>query len=139
MKNSIKLVLSGMAVMVGLQGCSMTINARIYDLSGSGGVANAEFKWTGSGTGPLTGSLPDGELFRGEYTTVASGVSGWGTTFRSVYTVNLTSDLQRGSAIATGNRGTVIDCEYVVRSGSATGYGVCRDNKSRTYRLMFGG
>lgn len=139
MKNSVKLVPLCLAVLAGLQGCSMTINARIYDLGGSGGVANAEFKWTGSGTGPLTGSLPDGESFRGEYTTVASGITGWGTTFSSVYTVNLSSDLQRGSAIATGNRGTVIDCEYVVRSGSATGYGVCRDNKKRTYRLMFGG
>lgn len=138
MKNSLKL-LCAMCVLLLLHGCSMTINARIYDLSGSGGVANAAFKWTGSGSGPLTGSLPDGEVFQGEYTTVASGVSGWGTTFRSVYTVSLSNDLERGSAIATGNRGTVIDCEYVVRAGTATGYGVCRDNKKRAYRLMFGG
>lgn len=45
----------------------------------------------------------------------------------------------RGAAVATSRAGTSIECEYVTSSSrrNPEGFGVCRDNHGRVYRLIF--
>jgi hypothetical protein len=43
---------------------------------------------------------------------------------------------QFGNAVLVGDKGTVLDCEYVVGVG-AHGTGACKDNNGGKYRLLF--
>jgi hypothetical protein len=73
----------------------------------------------------------------------------WGSVFATVYgpagsaTATDTGysgsieNKQKGSAIVTGNQGTVVECEYVTSAFGAQGYGACKDNKGNRYKLMF--
>jgi hypothetical protein len=129
-----------------LTNCSL--NGRLYNLS-TGEQLTAKFTYSGSGRGQIQLTSPGGESFNGEYVTVAGGSMAWGTIFSSVYTPGGSAfgsasavggsieNMQKGSAIVTGNKGTVIQCEYVTSAYSAQGYGACQDNKGNHYKLMF--
>jgi len=143
--------LSGPLFLVAVVALSLSCGARkarLYNLD-SGQVLNASFTWGGSGKGKLTIVMPDGEQCTGEYVTVPEGSSTWGSVFGTVYgpggsvsgsatgySVSVEGK-QKGTAIATSNKGTVIECEYVTSSWSPQGYGACQDNKGTVYRLMF--
>jgi hypothetical protein len=129
-----------------LVGCAL--KARIYNLD-TGQVLVATFNYSGSGKGPIEITLPSGEVCKGEYLTVAGGSMAWGSVFATVYgpagsaTATDTGysgsieNKQKGSAIVTGNQGTVVECEYVTTAAGAEGYGACKDNKGNRYKLMF--
>ncbi len=129
-----------------LFGCATTtreVPARLYSLS-DGQVIQATFSFSGSTSGTITVPLASGEILRGEYRTLRSGATGWGAIFSqggatAVGTINTRSAEYRGVAIASGAQGTVIECEYVTSSSSRRpeGYGACRDNHARIYRLVF--
>lgn len=121
--------------------CGCTYAARLYDVQSGGPPLPAKFKWNGSGHGGIEITLPSGEVCTGEYVTVADDTTTWGSVFSAGSTVNgyavTTQGKQRGSAIVTGNKGTAIQCEYVTSAMSPSGYGSCRDNGGKIYKLMF--
>ncbi|MGD0342609.1 MAG: hypothetical protein ABSA76_12975, partial [Bacteroidales bacterium] len=60
--------------------CGCTETARVYPVEGplmqqNVGVLYAKFLWDGSGSGWIKIVLPDGEICKGEYTTLVDGVS----------------------------------------------------------------
>jgi hypothetical protein len=125
-----------------------TRRARLYNLT-TGEVSVVEYSYSGSGRGRISTVLASGERLRGEYVTVAGGQMEWGTIYASVYSPtgdasgSATSQSvsvegkQRGGAIVTGDKGTIINCEYVTSVWNGAGTGACKDNKGTLYKLMF--
>ena len=121
---------------------------RLYNLT-TGEVTTMEYSYSGSGRGKIRGVLPSGEKLQGEYVTIAGGRTDWGMIYASVYGAGgstsgsgtvLSSQMeskQRGTAIATGDKGTIIQCEYITSAWSGAGSGACKDNKGVLYKLMF--
>lgn len=127
---------------------SCTRQARIYNLT-TGEVTEAHYSYGGSGKGKIWTTLKTGEMLKGEYVTIAGGQVGWGSIFGSVYgkggsasgsasgyTVS-TEAKQRGTAILTGDKGTIVTCEYVTSAWNGAGTGACKDNHDVLYKLMF--
>jgi hypothetical protein len=124
--------------------------ARLYDLE-TAEVIQAKFIFSGTTKGNIYFSLPNGEKFQGEYSTIPSGSVSWGAIYSSVYGggmnasghgsgIALNKSLKyHGSAIATGDKNTLIECEYVTNSSrySPQGFGACRDNRGKKYKLFF--
>ncbi|MGB8541410.1 MAG: hypothetical protein WCD49_07205 [Candidatus Acidiferrales bacterium] len=127
-------------------GC--TKKARLYNLT-TGEVVPAQFSYNGTGKGTLTAVTSSGEKFKGEYVTLAGGQVSWGIIYASVYGpkgsasgsssnfASSTEAKQRGSAIATGDKGTIIQCEYITSAWNGGGSGACKDNHDVLYKLMF--
>jgi hypothetical protein len=126
-----------LVVILVLSGC--TEHGRLYNLD-TGATTVISFSYSGSGHGKLSGTLPSGELMKGEYTTVANAAYGWGSIYSSTGSASASavtvSGRQYGSAIATGDKGTVVECEYVTGM-SVHGSGACKDNHGGKYKLMF--
>src|SRR5262245_19056405 len=102
--------------------CVIVKTARVYDLD-NGTILQATFKYSGSGKGPVACTKSDAVSCSGEYVTVASGTTGWGTVFAPVYPPGgrgttatgavITSEvdrIQKGSAVATCSHGMVVEC-----------------------------
>jgi hypothetical protein len=144
MKKAILLVLAMIFVLV-ISGCSM--KATMYPVSGplvESGQAQpipVEYSYNGSGHGSIIFYMPDGEICKGEYTTVAD--SQIATVFAydqfTTYYGNgfSTSSKQHGQAIAYGNAGTVLQAEYFVDAMTFHGYGLAKDNKGNIFKLMW--
>lgn len=127
-------------------GC--TRSARLYNLT-TGEVVPVQFSYNGRGKGTLTALAASGEKFKGEYVTMPSGEVTWGSIYASVYGPNgsasgsgstfssRTDARQRGTAIATGDKGTIIQCEYFTSALNGGGAGGCKDNHGVLYKLMF--
>jgi hypothetical protein len=127
-------------------GCSK--KARIYNLT-TGEVVPAQFSYNGTGKGTLTAVTASGEKLKGEYVTLAGGQVSWGSIYASVYGpkgsasgsgssfASSTEAKQRGTAIATGDKGTIIQCEYITSVWNGGGTGACKDNHDVLYKLMF--
>ncbi|MDZ7413093.1 MAG: hypothetical protein ONB15_06100 [candidate division KSB1 bacterium] len=134
-------VVCGSLLAVALMTTGCTYAARLYDIQAGGSPIAAKFKWSGSGKGKVEMTLPSGEVLVGEYVTVADDTMTWGLVFIAGATVNgyavTTQGKQRGTAIVTGTQGTTIQCEYVTSAVSPSGYGSCRDNRGKIYKLMF--
>lgn len=133
------LIAASMLLVFALSGCQRT--ARLYNLA-TGEVFSIVYKKK-----RITGTMPSGEKLNGEYSTIQGGSVTWGNIYASVYgsggsatgsstgiAVNLDTQA-RGSAIATGDRGTIIECEYI--AGTDAGAGACKDNRGNKYKLMF--
>jgi hypothetical protein len=122
--------------------------ARLYNLT-TGEVVPVQFTYSGSGKGKLSAVSAAGERFTGEYVTLAGGQIGWGTIYASVYSpkgsasgsstsvTSSTEAKQHGTAIATGDKGTIIQCEYITSAWNGAGSGGCKDNHDVLYKLMF--
>ena len=77
---------------------------------------------------------------------VHGGAVGWGSVYSSVYgtagsasansngTAVALSLQGQGSAILTGDKGTVLNCEFI---SSGHGTGACEDSHGAKYKLMF--
>jgi hypothetical protein len=123
---------------------TQALAAHLYDLGG-GPTVEAGFAWTGSGHGSVTVVLPTGNRCVGEYTTLAGANPGWGSLYAKVFgPVGSDNSVQRGSAIASGSDGTLIQCEYITEGSvqGVRGQGVCSeshspDGKDRLWKLMF--
>jgi hypothetical protein len=118
---------------------SCTMHGHIYNLQ-TGETTVVNFSYSGSGHGHLSATLASGEVFKGEYTTTADAAYGWGSIYGSGGSATASTGTfngkQYGTAVATGDKGTVIDCEYVT-SMSLHGSGACKDNHGGKYKLMF--
>jgi hypothetical protein len=146
-----------MMIILFLSGCVHSsgpdkLSARLYDTQ-NGNVIPAWFYFSGTRVGEVGLVMPDGETMRGEYSTAPAGSTTWGSIYANAYSpVGLASsnafgyartvpNALRGQAVAVGNRGTTLQCEYVTNNSrvSSQGNGVCQDNRGKYYRLMFGG
>ncbi len=121
-------------------GCTAT--ARLYpanDIAAATGILTFSYEDTGLGYGPVSLRMPDGEMLTGEYTTVSTT----DTTFGTIMSGGQVSSFQGfssgggspGTASLIGNRGTLMQCEYI--AGDFSGTGTCRTNKGAQYRLHF--
>ncbi len=124
-----------------------TREVRLYNIA-SGESFKVSAKSKGTGKGLMEGALPSGERLGGEYVVVQNASVGWGSVYGggtgpSGYSsggatgTSITMRGQRyGSAILTGDKGTVLDCEFTV-GVNAHGTGLCKDNHDAKYRMMF--
>jgi hypothetical protein len=118
---------------------------RLYNLK-TAEVAHGTFDFGATTTGRVTIPLTTGEVLRGEYSTAPEGTVTWGSIYGAVYaraafSSNSVPLTLRGQAVVTGDRSTVVECEYVTNNAqdSPQGHGACRDNRGNLYRVMFGG
>jgi hypothetical protein len=111
-------------------------SARLYNLT-TGEVATIIYHG-GHSHGTLQTEIKS-ESLHGEYSTVRGGAMAWGSIYSGGGVANGYAGSvplsARGSAILTGNKGTVINCEYI--SGVRNGSGACEDNHGTKYKLMF--
>ena len=85
--------------------------------------------------------MASGEILEGEFTTVDQDNHSFGQIYGQAYgaavsSVYLNSNSNPGVARLSGNRGTVLDCEYMVNR-TGTGTGACKANNGRIYRVHF--
>jgi hypothetical protein len=110
------------AVSVALVGVGCTLHGRIYNLT-TGEVTPVTISYSGSGRGKISGVIASsGERVDGEYLTFAHVPVNWGSIYAKVYgtagsaftnAASLGKSNQYGTAVVTGNKGSVVDCEYV--------------------------
>ena len=125
-----------------------TKSARLYNLQ-SAEVSRFDYTENGSGKGVIIGELTSGERLHGEYVTVAGGDMSWGTVYGNVYgsrgygsgSANaFTQSIegkQRGTGIVTGEKGTILECEYLTSAWTGGGNGACTDNRGNKYKVLF--
>ena len=132
-----RVFLVGITVLVSLclTGCYRT--ARLYGVDGT--VIEARFSYSGSGHGHVSGTFPDGEVFKGDYFTEAnSGVttSLLTTPWGPITQISLQQVGPQVSHItAAGTKHTLIQCISFPRGSH--GYGACRDSKGREWQLHY--
>lgn len=105
-------------------------------------------------TGGISLTLPDGELCKGRWSSIApmsvgfsaataSGTatngmaSVWTTVYGSGLSVRNLPGVNKGEAMLVGDRGTVIQVEFYTGSGTANGTGVAKDNKGNVFKVLF--
>jgi hypothetical protein len=105
-------------------------------------------------SGNLTLIAQDGEEFSGRWSVIAPtstkvssmsasavATSGLGSAWASVYGTGVSVErgarINSGQAMLIGNMGTVIDIEFKVGGGTASGYGVGKDNKGNIFKVIF--
>ena len=101
-------------------GC--TLHGRIYNLT-TGEVTPVVITYSGSGRGRISGVVASSdEKMSGEYLTYAHLPVNWGSVYAKVYGTegsaftggsSLGKSNQYGTAVVTGDKGSVVDCEYV--------------------------
>jgi len=131
------LVLTSVVMVVLLAACATTRTARLYTIDGQ--ILEAHFSYSGTGRGTVSCTLPDGEIFQGEYFTVTNRqitASILSTPWGPITGVSLTEAGGQVSHItAVGDRGTQLICVSFPRG--AHGFGGCRDSKGGEYRLHY--
>jgi hypothetical protein len=128
-----------------LVGTALAGTAHLYNLT-DGSMTVLKFsRWRGD-HGPLHGKMPSGEALTGEYSITRGGNAAWGSIYASVYSpqgsatgsasgTRLGVSLQgQGTAILTGDKGTILNCEFI---SSGHGLGACQDNHGVKYKLLF--
>lgn len=119
--------------------------AHIYNLADGSVTVLKYSRWHGD-HGPVTAKMPSGEALKGEYSITRGGGVGWGSVYSTVYgpegaaaasasgTRLGISIRGQGSMILTGDKGTIMNCEFV---SSGHGSGACVDNRGVKYKLLF--
>jgi hypothetical protein len=125
---------------------------RLYpanDVAATSGVLTLEYVSRGTGAGPITIVMPNGETMQGEYTIVRGGGVGFGSIFATVYgpqgsasgvATSTSHDIPGGSpgvASLFGDRGTSMQCEFYNDNISGHGYGACRSSNGAVWRLQY--
>ena len=119
--------------------CGCADHARIYPLDTAtlqSGTPTVEFVRQGLGHGPITVTMPDGEILRGEYQITENAAVGIG--FAGTHTATAVGFGSGRPVVisATGDRGTVMNCEGSVDIGGH-GSAVCENSRGGKYRVMF--
>lgn len=131
-------------------GCAST--AKLYPGNAEAqsiGILKATYKNWGTGQGAIFITLPSGEILEGEYTTVDTSTYSFGNIYSSVYGAG-GSAFGSGSVMSTsvagsnpgmaslfGNRGTTMDCEYIVNNWTGNGAGACKASNGAIFKLHF--
>ncbi|MBL8473030.1 MAG: hypothetical protein KF778_07425 [Rhodocyclaceae bacterium] len=117
------------------------LEARLYpvnDVAGKMGVLSALVSDNLNGHGRFTLNTGS-ETLVGEASRIGAGEAGFGNVYRQVYgEARLPGAGRRGVANAGGNRGTYVNCEYVL-TAAARGVGACVFSNGAKYQLHFGG
>jgi len=143
LRKNVVWILFSMFMVINSEGCAIlvnkTVSARLYNVQ-DGSVANAKFHFTGTTHGSAEITLPSGEVLVGEYNTVTGGMSGWGEIYGELWSLSVLPYEYVGTAIASSDQGTVMECEYITNRSlwNPRGHGTCRDNRGQIYKLMFG-
>jgi len=105
------------------------------DASLAAGTPKVEFVMYGTGHGPVTVTMPNGEILKGEYQVTENAAVGFG--FSGVQTATAIGyGSNRPVAVnAVGDRGTILTCDGALDIG---GHGslVCQTNHGTRYRVM---
>jgi hypothetical protein len=141
-----------------LGGCSTTVD--LYPVDGPLAavaplpVIKARAAGITSNSGKITLIMPDGEVMSGRWSVVAPrevevGASNasaviqggglapvWGQVYGTTVRSRGVAGTNRGHAMLTGDRGGVLEVEFAVGSGTASGYGVGRDNRGNVYKVI---
>jgi hypothetical protein len=130
-------VLGAIGTLVLLGAC--TDQARVYALdpaSAQAGTPKIQFVRQGLGHGPVTVTMPDGEILRGEYQVAQNAAVGLG--FMGTHTFT-TVGVGGGSPVvisASDDQGTMINCDGTADI-AGHGFGECQTGKGAKYRVMF--
>jgi hypothetical protein len=120
---------------------------RLYNLE-TGEMTALNAHYNGTDKGNLDGSLRSGEIINGEWVVMRNESVTWGSIYSSVYTPAGVSSgratgvavargpTSYGTGLATGDKGTIVDCEFLVGS-NRHGTGACKDNHGAKYKMMF--
>lgn len=138
-------VLGVAAALLALAACDLS-NATIVNLK-TGATYQATFvNSVRSGGGQMTADGPDGEKFTGRFSNSAKDMTTAEALMKIADHVSWAEgkgvifgqqgELQ-GTAVLTGDRGTVLDLVYTVDSATGHGSGVGKDNKGNEYKLLF--
>lgn len=123
-----------LALMVGC-----TDYARVYPLdetTAKMGMPKVEFVRQGLGHGPITITMPDGEIIKGEYQIAENAAVGMGVAGGRLATAVTYGSGRHFVGNGVGDRGTISACEGVVDIGGH-GFGDCQDSRGAKYRIMF--
>ncbi len=117
------------------------LEARLYpanDVAGKMGVLTAQVSDNLSGHGRF--SLNAGnETLLGEASRLAGDQAGFGSVYRQVFgDARMPAAGRRGIASAAGNKGSYVNCEYVL-TAAALGVGAGLFSNGARYQLHFGG
>ena len=147
MKCRLALRLSSLlAISLLLCACTRTGTGHLYNLT-SGEMFTFSYTLNGRGRGTTT-SVMTGESLKGEYSVVQGGTVNWGNIYASVYSASGSANgtansigvtaagARRGAAVLTGDKGSLLDCEFVVGM-NGHGTGACRGKDETKYRMMF--
>lgn len=139
-----------MGVLLALGGCAMT--AQLYpanDTAHTLGPLVANMKAYGVGSGPVSVTMPDGEVLVGRYSVNMGGSASFGSLYTSVYgSRGYASASGFGSAFSMPNssggmadligpRGTTAHCEFVNNNWGGHGNGACQLSGGQVYRMQY--
>ena len=138
-------VLGVVAALLTLAACDLS-NATIVNLKTGASYQATFVNNVRSGGGQMTAEGPDGEKFTGRFSNSAKDM----TTAQALMTIadhvswaegkgvifGQQGELQ-GTAVLTGDKGTVLDLVYTVDSRTGHGSGVGKDNKDNEYKILF--
>ena len=139
-------------------GCSTTAN--FYPIEGPLSkmipmpVLVASVDGISGNTGNISLSLPDGEQLTGKWSSVApqstsysvgnsnliatNGLNSvWSQVYGSSFSISNLAGVNRGEAILTGPKGTLLQAEFVTGSGTANGKGIAKDNHGNVFKMIF--
>ncbi len=120
-----------------LPGCTGAATAYpINDQAIQTGVPKVEFIRYGTGGGPLTVTMPDGEVLKGEYRVISNVGIGFGFGARGTATAIGAGGSSPVAASVVGSHGTVMTCDGAVDLGGR-GVADCATNRGARYRMMF--
>jgi hypothetical protein len=121
---------------IAMAGCAD--QARVYPLdeaSMRAGTPKVDFVRRGMGNGPVTVTMPDGEVLRGEYQVTENAAIGVG--FAGGHTAAALGYASGRPVVisATGERGTIMNCEGYLDIG---GHGslICQSSRGQKWRIM---
>lgn len=142
-----KMILSLFALLAAtLCGCSVT--ASLYPVEGPLSkvtplpIIKATVHGVLGDSGDIDLTMPDGEVCEGQWSSTGGVSASYkaGSLFSQYggeYWAGYNIDGNRGQAIAVGERGRVIEVEFYTRPGTASGFGIARDNKGNVYKVFF--
>jgi hypothetical protein len=114
----------------------------MYNLE-TGEVTSLNLSGTSGHHGAISGVFISGESITGDMITFTTIPINWGKVYGSVYNdfswreSGYGRNWQRyGTAVVSGNKGFVADCEFVSASFSH-GSGACIDKQQKRYKLMW--
>jgi hypothetical protein len=114
-----------------------------------GGVLTAHLTRQAGSAGPVTFTMPDGEILTGRYTLFLGGSVSFGGLYSSMYSAR---GVATGSAFSTafaipsgspavadavGPKGTTIHCEVYNNNWTNHGAGACEVSTGARYRLQY--
>jgi hypothetical protein len=101
------------------------------------GTPKIEFEWHGLGRGPVTVTMPDGEILHGEYQ-ITENAAGGGV---SIPGMQIGGTVAYGSSrhvviSANSDGGTIINCDGATDT-AGRGSGTCETSRGYKYRVTF--